>query len=59
VPTTTSNLNRFRPRPAAIAAMPPHKKYQQAVAQARQAAHIRKRLPRTQEQFYADRLNQQ
>ena len=57
--TWVSNLNRFLPRPAAVASGSPAQQYQQAVEDAQKAVALRRRLPRTQDQFYADRLNSQ
>jgi hypothetical protein len=54
--TQSSNLTRFHPRPAAIAAGTPLGQHQQAVRRVQQAIDSRKRLPRTQIDFYAERL---
>lgn len=58
MPTTVSNLNRFRPRYAANAASSSSQQYQRAVESTQQSTVIRRRLPRTQQDLYDQRLSQ-
>jgi len=55
---STSNLARFQPKHAALAAIPPHKKHEQIVRRITANIQIRNKLPRTQQDFYQMRGRQ-